>query len=280
MARKNYWIYSNKYISHNYAILKSKEDGLKVSSITAIGNDGLEIEILSNPISIGKTVSIRYPVLTSDRVRITIDHPLSEVLRLEDLLSVQLGLDNYRTIGSYISQQEQINFNKNLTVVYDIDNILDAFVKTEIHLSIIDSYDNIIYSSIIPISINDDGWMVEHTTSGTNIELPYEPIEDSLYILIEGSKVDSFEIDGKFIAFSIPEGYDCFIIYKPKFIEEGGFYEFSNDIKLTPSYDIILREDYANKINFSIAIDVYNPDVTSTNHTPIIKSLGIMTSDK
>ena len=261
-------------------MLQSKEENLKVSSITAIGNDGEEIEILSDPVIVGKTISIRYPIITSDRVRVTVDHALSEVLPLEDLLSVQVGLDNYKSIGKYTSEERQINFNKNLTVVYELNDILDAFIKTELFISVIDNYDNIIYSSSIPLSINDDGWMIEHANSGTKIELPYEPVEESLYIMIEGSRVDNFEIDGNFVVFSIPNGYDCFVIYKPKFIEQGGLYEFSDDVKISPSYDIILREDYANKINFSISIDVYNPDITSTNHTPIIKSLGIMTSDK
>jgi len=280
MSRQNYWIYGNEYISHNYMLLSAKEDGLKVSSITAIGEEGEEVEILSSPISVGKSISIRYPVIITNMVRVTLDHPLSDILSLADLLSVKVGLDNFRTTGRYISEETQVNFNKNLTAVYEIDNILDAFIRTELHLSIIDNYDNIIYSGIVPISINDDGWMVERVEGEGEVELPYEPIEESLYILIDGSRIDSFIIDGKFVRFNIPKGYESFIIYKPQFIEQGLLYEFSKDIKLTPSYGLVLREDFCNKINFSIVVDIYNPDVTSINHTPIIKSLGLMTSDK
>ncbi len=280
MARKNYWIYGNKYISHNYMTLKAIQPGVIISSITAIAAAGGEVEIISNPTKIGKSAAIRYQAEVSDRIRVTIDHPLTEVLELKDLISIRLGLDNYETVGGYTSEETQINFNKNLTVVYDIENILDSFIKTELHLSTIDNYDNIIYSEIIPISINDDGWMVEYATGVSEIELPYKPVVDSLYVLIENSRINQYEISGNKVILDIPEGYSCMVLYKPEFIEQGGLYEFSNNVSLTPSYGIVLRKDYSNKINFSLVLDIYNPDITSVNHTPIIKSLGLMTSDK
>jgi len=280
MARKNYWIYGKKYISHNYMILKAIEPDIVVSSITAIASDGGEIEMIANPVKIGSSSAVRYGTIVSDRIRITIDHHLSDVLKLEELINVRLGLDNYKTSSKYISDKSQINFNKNLTIVYDIENLLDAFIKTELHLSVIDNYDNIIYSEIVPVSINDDGWMVERAIGVTEIELPYNPVEDSLYILIEGSRIDKFKIVDRKVILDIPMGYECLIIYKPKFTEQGSLYELSNNVSLTPSYGLILRDNYCNKINFSLIVDIYNPDITSTNHTPIIKSLGIMTSDK
>ncbi|RLA68535.1 MAG: hypothetical protein DRQ78_00165 [Epsilonproteobacteria bacterium] len=280
MARKSYWIYSDKYLSHNYMLLRSIESELRISSITTLAGDGEETEILKNPIDIGTAKSLRYPPIVSDRIRVTIDHPLSDVLTIDQLVKIDVGLDNYETMGTYQSEIEVANFNKNLTVVYDIENTLDALFRLELHISVVDNYENIVYSSIIPISINDDGWMVEHGNSGSGIDLPYEPVEESMYILIDGSSVDNFEVEDKRVKFSMPEGYDCFVVYKPKFIEQGGLYEFSKDVSLTPSYGMVLRDDYCNKVEFSIILNSYNPDITSINHTPIIKSLGIMTSDK
>lgn len=279
MPRKNYWIYGNKYISHNYILMKSVEDNLKISSITAIDSNGKELEIISNPINIGRSTAARYPVMITDRIRVTIDHPLADILKLEELVSIEISLNNYETVGRYTSKQTDINFNKNVTLVHDIENMLDSFIKTELHLSTKNNYGNIIYSEVISLSVNDDGWMIEHVIDDHETELPYEPVEDSLYILIDGATVDKFEINSKKVKFSKPNAYDCYIVYKPKFIEQGNLYRLSENIDITPSYDLILRDNYCDKITFSIVIDVFNTSITSINHTPIIKALGLMTSD-
>lgn len=280
MARRSYWIYGNKSVPHNHVIMNALEDDVEISSITSIGSDAQEVEIISKPTIVSKTLSVRYPVLNSDRLRITIDHPLSNILQLSDLLRVSVGLENYNSIGKYISPESTMGFNKNLSVIYDIDQILDVFLKCTIHLSVIDNYDNIVYSATIPTSINDDGFMVEHSNSSNRVELPYEPIPDSVRILIGSSEVDEFTIDGKNIVFSAPDGYDCLIIYKPMFTQQGTLHSITENVSINSSYGIQLVDNYCNKIIFSISLEVFNPDTTAINHTPIIKSLGLLTSDR
>ncbi|MDB4533418.1 hypothetical protein N9242_01000, partial [Vicingaceae bacterium] len=259
--------------------MKSVEDDLKISSITAIDSDGKELEIIANPINVGKSTSARYPLMITDRIRVTIDHPLANILELEDLVTIEVSLNNYNTVGNYVSKETSVNFNKSVTLTYSVENILDSFIGIDLHLSTVNNYGNIIYSSVIPISINDDGWMIQQTSSDFETELAYEPVEETMYILIDGAKVDKFEVEGKIVRFSKPEGYSSYIIYKPTFTESGKMYEISKNIKMTPSYGLVLRDDYCEKIIFSIVMNIYNTSITSINHTPIVKSLGLMTSD-
>lgn len=280
MPRKQYWISGNKHIPHNYILLKSLEQSLSINSISALGVGGEEIEIVSNPITVSSPVAFRYPLVSSDRLKVVIDHPLSEVLSLKDLLSVRVGLDNYETKGKYISSEERIGFNNHLSLIYSTIGVLDVFMQCTIHIQTLDNYNNNVYSASVPVSMNDDGWMIQHVTSGNGTTLPYEPVEDTLYILVGDSKVDNFTIDGKTVEFSTPEGFDCYVIYKPQFTEQGNTYVFSNDIGISPSYDLILRDNHCNEILFSLTVEVFNPDITSTNNTPTIKSLGLLTSDK
>lgn len=280
MARRTYWIYGNKSVPHNHIIIDALEDDIEISSITAINSDAEEVEIISAPTTVSKTLSVRYPAVNTDRLRITIDHPLSDILRLSDLLRVSVGLENYNSMGKYISPESEIGFNKNLSVIYDIDQILDVFMKCTIHLSAIDNYDNIVYSATIPTSINDDGFMIEHSNSSNAVTLPYEPVHDSVKILIGSSEVDDFTIDGKDILFSAPDGYDCFIVYKPLFTQQGTLHKITENVTINSSYGIQLVDNYCNKIVFSISLEVFNPDTTAINHTPIIKSLGLLTSDR
>lgn len=280
MARRNYWIYSNKSVPHNHVIITAIEDGVFISSITAITMEGEEVSLIAQPMSISKKVSSRYPVISSDRLRITIDHPLSDTLSLSDLLSISVGLENYNNIGTYIAKEKTVGFNKNLSVVSEISNILDVYIKTTLHLSAVDNYDNIVYTGTIPLSINDDGYMVEHANTLSDVELPYEPAEGTIRIIIDGTEVDEFTISGKTISFSAPDGYDCFIIYKPLFTEQGKLHDITENISINPSYGIQLVDNYCSKIIFSMTVEVYNPDTTSTNHTPIIKSLGLLASNR
>lgn len=280
MSRRSYWIYGNKSVPHNHVIINALEDDIEISSITAIGSDAQEVEIISQPTIVSKTLSVRYPVINSDRLRITVDHPLSEILQLSDLLRVSVGLENYNSIGKYVSPESEIGFNKNLSVIYDIDQILDVFLKCTIHLSAIDNYDNIVYSATIPTSINDDGFMIEHSVNSNSVALPYEPAPDSVKILIGSTEVDEFTIEGNNVLFSAPDGYDCFIIYKPLFTQQGMPHKITENVSINSSYGIQLVDNYCNKVVFSMSLEVFNPDTTAINHTPIIKSLGLLTSDR
>jgi len=280
MSRKDYWVETAKYISHNFLSLRGKESGIKVYSITSLDQNSKEVELSSGLIEINKAITIRYNTLVSNRIKITIEHPLLETLSLYDLLDIQVGLDEYKTQGSYQSQEEEISFNKYLTVVSDVKHSLDSLIDLRLNISTVDRYGTIIYSDSVSISINDDGWIINKIDNSGIIALEYIPSEENIYIQIGDNKISPDSIDGKNIKVDIPEGYTGYVIYRPAFIEEGLNIEISEDITMTPNYGLILREDYCSKVMFSIEVSIYNLEETLVNHTPIIKSLGLMTANK
>jgi len=280
MSRKDYWVETTKYISHNFLSIRGKESGIKVYSILTLGRDSKEIELSSGLIEINKVTVIRYSTVISNRIKITIDHPLSDTLSLYDLVDIQVGLDEYETQGSYKSENEEISFNKYLTVVSDVKNSLDSLVDLKVYISTIDRYGAIIYSDSIGVSINDDGWMINKIDDSGIITLEYLPSEEDIYIQIGDNKIKPDSIEGKIVKIDIPEGYIAYVIYRPDFLEKGINTELSKNITITPSYGLILREDYCSKIIFSIELNIYNLEETLENHTPIIKSLGLMTADR
>lgn len=280
MAIKHFWVYGNQKIPHNHIVINTIADEVVVSSITALDDDSREVEIIDKPTIITKVTSLRYPVMHADRLRITVDHPLVESLSLEDLLHVAVGLENYHTIGKYVSPEAEMGFNSQVAVVYDVKQVLDVFIKCTLHLSVTDNYDNTLYSATVPVSLNDDGFMVEASMDSDEVTLPYEPDPETLYILVGQTRVESFSINGRVVKFSAPSGYECLVIYKPMFLSGSSVYAVTESVSINPQYGLILEDAHCKKIRFSMTVESFNSDVTLINHTPVIKSLGLLTSNR
>lgn len=277
--KKKYWLYLDKVFTHN-SLTMTSDTGTSVMSIIAIVDDGSELEIINSPIEVSGDTSVSYEPITSNRLRVTISHPLANVLTLDELISINVSLQDYTHTGSFISEVQEIAFGEQLSVVHDIDNVLDVLFRCNLSIKTLDNYGNIIYAEEIPISINDDGYMVEYTDDDTLqfIELEYDPDLNSMYALIGHSKTREFKVVGRQVYISKPKGHRVFIVYKPKFLVTGSKHKISEDIEITPSHDLILRDSYCSKIKFTIKLEMINPDVTKITHTPVIKSLGLMVS--
>lgn len=277
--KKKFWLYLDGDLTHNSLTIKSDKNVI-VMSITAIIDDGSELEIVGSPLEIHGDTSVSYKPISSNRLRVTISHPLSDILKLDELVNISVSLQDYIYSGHYISPVTDIAFGEQASVVHEIENVLDVFLKCTISLKTLDSYGNVIYSNAIPISINQDGFMVSYNDNDTleYIDLDYEPDQETLYILVGSEKTKEFSVKGKRVIFHKPRGYRAYAVYKPLFATFGSRLKISEDIFITPSYDLILKDSYCSKIKFSLELEMLNPDVTKITHTPVIKSIGLMVS--
>jgi hypothetical protein len=269
----------NSSLPHNTILIKPKVD-IKVVSIFTINVDAKRIELLSKPIEIDSSTSIRYESIFSGKIWIEVEGTYVNELTLDDLMIVEVSLAKYFTRGEYLSNENKVSFHKYISPIWEIDNIKDVLIDADLGIRVLDRYNNVIYNETIPISLNDDGYLVEYARNGSFVYLPVEPIPESIEILMEGDYTKEFELDNQKVIIDIPNDTDCYIIYKPKYIETGAFTKVSENVSINSNGEIKLREDNCDTILFTYTVKVYNTDLTSTNHTPIIKSLGIVSSSK
>ncbi len=279
LNRNVFTVNFNSVLPHNTLLIKPKID-TKIVSIYTINTDAERIELLVNPIEIDSNTSIRYETIFSGKIWIEVEGTYVDELSIDDILIAEVSLAKYFTMGRYRSEEGQISFHKYISPIWEIDNVKDVLVDGELGIRTLDRYKNVIYDDTIPISLNDDGYLVEYANNGTEVPLPIEPLMESVKVLVEGNYTDEFEVIGNKIILDIPNNTDCYIIYKPIFLDSGSFMEISENVWINSNGEIKLREDNCDTILFTYTVKLYNTDLTSTNHTPIIKSLGIVSSSK
>lgn len=279
MNRKTFALSLDRGLAHNTISLNPKTD-LKVTHIKTSLPDGSEMVILDNPIEIEEPTSIRYASVVSSRIFIEIESHYVDELTIDDLLTAEISLAKYDTLGEYSSEEGRLSFHKYLSVVSDIKNVKDTFFKAELGIKALDRYDNIVYSDIIPVSLNEDGWMVEYRNRpepGNIIELPVAPSE--VKVLIGGEYTDEFTVLENKVTFDIPAHTDTYILYRPFYADNGTFSKVTENISINSNGEVMLRDDKCQSILYTLNLSIYNTDISSSNHTPIIKSLAVVVTD-
>lgn len=277
MNRKTYVLELNRSSAHNTILLTPKSE-IKVVFVKTVSVAGDEVIILSTPETLDSPTSIRYDSTVSSRVWIEIEGTYVNELTLDDLLDIDISLANYSAFGEYVSEKGRVSFHKYISVAYDINNIKDVFVQAELGIEVLDKYNAIVYSESIPISLNDDYKMVSMATNGNTIKLDVEPSE--VEVIVEGDYIDEFTVDGKFVTVDIPKDTNCYAVYKPFYIGEGSFKNLSENVSINSNNEIRLRDDNCEYILYTIKLKFYNTDVTSINHTPVLKSLALIATSK
>ncbi len=280
MPQAQYIITTNSPIPHNTITLRPKVENIVVKSISTIDTDGVETFILEKPAFINGETVFRYKTVTSNKIILIIDHELSGIVNFSDLLFAEAALDYYSPNGKYTSEEEIITFNELASLVYDISNVGDALFDTNIHIMTYDIYGNGLYGGTIPVSVNNDRKIVKQIEKSGSTELQYEPSDDIYVLHQNGAEVKQFEIDGKFISVEVPEDDKLYAIYTPKFVQFGIEEQINENISVLPTFDIKMRDSGCDTIKFVVSIEVYNIGTLSVNSTPIIKTLGLITSDK
>jgi len=279
MSRNTHTFSLRNSVLHNFTAITPKVAGVTLLSISTHDRHGKEVLLLPHTIEINKATSVRYGLIESRTVTVSYSHDLADAVRVEDLLTVEAGLSKYDTQGGYISNEQSMPFSKNVNLLYDIDNILDVYNRCRLNLRVVDKYGVILYGATVPISVNNDGMMIEPLDDDGSAELPYAPEIDSIYLLVGDSVVNNYLIDGKTVSADIPAGYTAYVVYRPDFSNGGVLFCTDGKIEVMPDYSIQLDDRFCDSIFFSIEILSINTETTSFNHTPIIKSLGIMASD-
>jgi hypothetical protein len=280
MNRKIFLVELDGISPHNTLFLKPVSADVRVIQIKTIGSDSEEVIILDNPITVEGPSSIRYPAVVSGRVWIEIEGSYVNELALDDLLGAQISMAKYGNIGEIISEDNRLNFHEYLSVAFEVSNVKDAFIQGDLGVRTLDKYDNIVYTESIPISLNDDQVMIAHATSGSYIDLPIKPQESSVKVLVANSYTEEFTLDGSKVIIDIPNDVSCYVLYKPFYVEDGMFSKITDNVSISPNGEIKLRDENCSSIIYNFKLNVYNTDLTSTNHTPIIKSLALISSNQ
>lgn len=266
--------------SHNNVIITPIVDGIILRSVRVITIEDGELFIYNEAHALDTAISIKYPTITTSSIFIEITHDFADELELERLVEVSLTLNDYKFSGSYAAKEGRLSFNKYVSLISEIENEKDSYIQANLGCIVADKYDNTLYRFNALVGLSNDNFLVKKVDSYNGIiELPYQPKENSVRVIVEGDDINEFTIDDTNIVVDIPKGSESYIIYQPFFIDIGGFSKISDVMMINSSNEILLKDEYCETIYYNLSIEVYNTDISNSNHSPIIKSLAIITSE-
>lgn len=280
MNRRIFTLPLPKLMAHNCLTLTPQSEDIKIISISTYTVDNVKVQLIKEPIALNAIKAIRYNNLVSSSISIEIEHMYVKELDIDDLVFAELGLSEYSHSGKLLTKEMEISANEFIHIMYDIGNIGDSLCKATIFMQGLDRFGNIVFAESVPFSVNDDGHILEYANTSNGVALSYSPIEDSVSVFIDGNQTSEFTIDSNFIAIEIPNNSTAYIKYRPSFLDEGIFVDISNFISINSSWTLKLREKNCVKLKYRIGIETYNMNITSTNSTPVIKRLAVISSSK
>jgi hypothetical protein len=278
--RKEFKLHLDRIRPHNTVLLKPKHDNVKIVSISTTDDDGRPLSLLDEAIEINSNTSIRYDVITSSVLWIEIEDVYVSELSVDDFLSIEVSLAEYATHGVASFPEGRMAFHKYISLAHSIENVKDAYVQAKLGLRTLDRFGNIVYSEQVSLGLNDDREMVAFATEGPMVELPIRPNPDSIKVIVEGNYSKEFTVEDNRVYIDIPKDVSCYIIYKPFYISNGTFTQLSNNLSINSNNEIELRDDGCSTIVYTLELSVFNTGLTLINHTPIIKSLILVSSDQ
>lgn len=267
-------------MSHNSIFISPKIDGITILDLYMFDQLGERVNLISNPVVLNKPVSSRYDISIASSVYIDVAHQFAEDLDIKDMVNLHVSMASTSKYASISFDKVEMSFHKYISIRHTIENAEDSFINASIGLRGFDRYGNLQFNDNIKIGLSDDNVMVKHAAEGSSIRLDHKPLEDSVYVLIGGNRVNEFSIDGNIINIDIPHGEDCYVIYKPFFIGSGSFSSVSSNIMINSSNEIEILNKYCDKLEFSPFIEIFNTNVTYTNSTPVIKNISIVASER
>ncbi len=278
--RKIFTLTLGRLTPHDTVLIKPTGSDLSIVSMYTTDGEGGSTQLLERPITIESATSVRYETLVSSTIWIEIEGPYINELSIDDVAEVEVSIAEYQTYGECIFSDARMVFHKYISLSHRIDDIKDSYIQATLGVRTLDRYDNIIYSEDIEIGLNEDHKMITHANTGNHISLPHVPIADSIEVIVEGSSTDEYTVEGNIIYIDIPDGFSCYAIYTPEYLANGVFTKLNENISINSNNEIELRDDQCSTIMYSLKLKIYNTDITSANHTPIIRSLAVVASDK
>lgn len=278
--RKVFTLTLDRITPHNTALLKPVGSDVKIVAMYTTSSNGETVQLLDKPIEIETFASVRYPTVVSSTLWVEIEGRYINELSMNDVLGVQVSMAEYKTLGSASFPDARMVFHKYLSLAYAVEDVKDVYIQATLGVRTLDKYDNIIYSEDIELGLNADNKMVAYATTGSKVVLQYMPSENSVEVIMEGDRTHEFTVTGRDVNIDIPEGASCYVIYRPSYLDNGVFTQITDNVSMNSNNEIELRDDQCSTLIYALSLRVFNTDLTSTNHTPIIKSLAVVSSDQ
>lgn len=279
MAKKTYLLDLGKRDVHNCIILNPVASiEFNITSIFTTDISGVKTELLQAPITLNRRTAVRYPSVVSSAIGIVVDNHFTSTLDLVDFLTAKVQASDFSEYGKIESAESRLNFGTYLNIVSDIDDMKDAFVNATIGISTYSRFNDHLYSGSLVIGLNDDGEIAHYVKDSSPIVLAHEPIDGSVKIIISGDYTTEFTVSGNIVDFSLPAGETAVVVYKPLYLSSVGFTDITREISANYNREIKLINEKCDYIIYNCMIEVINSSLTLTNHTPVIKSIAIVSS--
>lgn len=267
-------------ISHNSILITPKIDGIRIMDLYIFDQFGQRIDVIDVPIAITKSTVFNYDIVSSSDIWIDIDHPSIQFLDPDELISVSIAVTNFLEYAKIEFDETTMSFHKNLVCGYSIENAGDSFINMNLGIRVYDRYNNLMSTDSVDIGLNDDNFVLKKQIGGTKVDLQTEPEETSIRVLISGEYTDEFTVSGKTINIDIPDGVPCYVLYQPKYIQEGSFTKVSETMSINSNNEIRLDINNGSIIKYRATVEIVNTNISNTNSTPVIKNIAIIASSR
>lgn len=250
---------------------------VSILKVETINENGETITIYDTKTKLQSDISIRYDNVIQQYIDVEIE--CDPVFAKDDMhaMDISIGTTTYKKSGRFISKSESIDFNEYIVPSFDIENIEDTIASVILGIETFDKYGNTVYKYFLPISGSDDGYIYERVEKSGQHKTQYKPYGD-VYLIVHASKVNLGEQE-QTMSVSVPDGYFGYLMYKPEHLKSGVFTKISEDIFINSDWQIKLANYNCQHIEYRYIIDLFNPEITSINSTPIIKRLAIIQAE-
>lgn len=282
MIRKLFNINFNQggAIAHSAISIVPKIDDIAILDIYVLGNSGERINLIKSSIKVDKPILIKYDLIVSSSIFIDISNKYIEDLSIGDILNITVSTNNNTTYGSVIFDETKVMFHQFMSVKYSIDNAEDSFVNLKLGLKCYDRFNNLQHTDTVVLGLNEDNFVIKKQVGGNSVLLDYEPIPESVGVIINGSYTKEYTIDGKSIIIDVPDNTECYIIYQPYYIKTGQFVDLTDNLEINSNNEIKFKLKSSDYILYTAELEVVNTNLSNSNSSPIIKNISIITSDR
>lgn len=278
MIKKQFTLEFNKESMHNSILLTKKvSSSIVVNSIYILDRDGSRIELIDKPIHPNNNTSIQYKSISSNYIIIEVEHPLGDSLDLNDLLHLNVRQSQYGSHGIFRSKDHKINFGKFINIVSDIENFHDSYINMTLNLRVYNRFDDLIENGQVLIGLGEDGDIAKIIK--TDDDLYLDAIEDSIKVYVNGNSTAEFSYKNGKLLFSIPNGAEVLVIYRPEYMNSIGYTKLHNNISANYNREILIENEAGSYILYNVELEIVNPSISSYNSTPIIKNISVISSN-
>lgn len=277
IIRRTYTIDLGGRNLHNTIKFQSVFEPLSVVRVSTVDDSGETQTIIGNKIMIQSPVSFRYDNIIQQYVDIELEGRDAMLADSLSQMDIQIGKTTYKKDGKFTQSTYRIDFNSIIVPQYEIDNVSDQVIQGVLGLEAFDKYGNTVYKYFLPISMSDDGYVYERVENSGPHTLYYDPLGDVQLVI--HTDVVSLKQSSRTVDVSIPNGYIGYIKYKPQHMQSQLFQKITDEVQISGDWQINLSDYNCSHLEYRYIVDVFNPELTSINSTPIIKRLALIQAE-